>query len=148
MNYAACIINGHRVEASELSSGRFNIGIDGMLAGTAQDLDFAIRKIEEEIRFRHPHDPAPSIPDEFVDRLSGIRDDILAVMRDGQRIDRYLEITCTDDPPCILFLTTQDTTPGRVQFRVDACEGMTEDEEMESADATLAAAREYLLANA
>lgn len=148
MNHAVCILNGHRVEASELSSGRINIGIDGSLVGNVQDLSCAIEEIKESIRLRHPHDPAPSIPDEFLDRLSGIREDILAVMRDGRRIDRYMEITCTDDPPCILFLTTKDTTPGRVQFRVDACEGLTEDEEIESADAILAAAREYLLANA
>lgn len=148
MNHAVCTINGHRVEASELSSGRINIGIDGVLAANVQDLSCAIEEIKESIRLRHPHDPAPSIPDEFLDRLSGIREDILAVMRDGQRIDRYMDITCTDDPPCILFLTTRDTTPGRVQFRVDACEGLTEDEEIESADAILAAARVYLLANA
>jgi hypothetical protein len=148
MNHATCILNGHRVEASQLSSGRINIGIDGSLVANVQDLSCAIAEIKESIRLRHPHDPVPAIPDEFVDRLSGIRDDILSVMRDGRRIDRYLEITCTDDPPCILFLTTQDTTPGRVQFRVDACEGLTEDEESESADAILAEAREYLWINA
>jgi hypothetical protein len=143
MNHAVCNLNGHRVEASGLSSGRINIGIDGSLVGNAQDLSCAMEEIKELIRLRHPHDPVPSIPDEFVDRLSGIRDDILEVMRDGRRIDRYLEITCTDDPPCILFLTTQDTD--RVQFRVDFCDGLTEDEEIESADAILSAAREYLL---
>ena len=146
MNHAVCILNGHRVEASELSSGRINIGIDGVLAANAQDLSCAIEEIKESIRLRHPHDPAPSIPDEFVDLLSGIREDILSVMRDGRRIDRYMEITCTDDPPCILFLTTQDTD--RIQFRVEVCEGLTEDEEIESADAILSAAREYLWVNA
>ena len=146
MNHAVCILNGHRVEASELSNGRINIGIDGDLAGNVQDLSFAIHEIKESIRLRHPHDLAPSIPDEFVDRLSGVREDILAVMRDGRRIDRYMEITCTDDPPCILFLTTQDTD--RIQFRVEVCEGLTEDEEAESADAVLSAAREYLWVNA
>jgi hypothetical protein len=147
MNHAVCNLNGHRVEASELSSGRINIGIDGVLAANVQDLSCAIEEIKESIRLRHPHEPVPAIPDEFVDRLSGIRDDILAVMRDGRRIDRYMEITCTDDPPCILFLTTLNTD-GAVQFRVGACEGLTEDEEIESADAILAEAREYLWTNA
>ena len=146
MNHAVCILNGHRVEASELSSGRINIGIDGALVGNVQDLSFAIHEIKESIRLRHPNDLVDAISDEFIDRLSGIRDDILKVMRDGRRIDRYMEITCTDDPPCILFVTTQDTD--RVQFRVDVCDGLTEDEEIESADAILAAAREYLWVNA
>ncbi|MFZ9890175.1 MAG: hypothetical protein ACO3JL_21970 [Myxococcota bacterium] len=44
------------------------------------------------------------------------REDILAVMQDGTRIDRFLQITCVDDPPCDLLLTTEDAS--RVQFRV------------------------------
>lgn len=74
-----------------------------------------------------------------------LRDDILAVMRDGSRIDRYLEITCVDDPPCEMFLTTQAS--GRVQFEVPASVDATADDEEASADAIIEQARDYLTAN-
>jgi hypothetical protein len=74
-----------------------------------------------------------------------LRDEILSVMRDGSRIDRYLEITCVDDPPCDLFLTTKNTAV--VQFAVPVCDGATEGEE-EAADAVISEAREFLMENA
>jgi hypothetical protein len=75
-----------------------------------------------------------------------LRDEILAVMRDGSRIDRFLEITCVDDPPCNLFLTTKNTAV--VQFAVPVCDGETEGDEEEAADAVISEAREFLMENA
>jgi hypothetical protein len=75
-----------------------------------------------------------------------IKDDILAVMRDGSRIDRFLEITCDDGAARELFLTTEDAT--RVQFRVPASLDATAGDEEAAADAVIKEATDHLSANA
>ena len=75
-----------------------------------------------------------------------IKDDILAVMRDGSRIDRFLEITCDDGAERDLFLTHEDTS--RVQFRVPASIDATAGDEEAAADAIIQDATEFLSANA
>lgn len=70
---------------------------------------------------------------------------VLDVMRDGRRIDRYVEITSDDD----LFLTSKNCDSAHVQFLVPVCQGgLTPDEESENADAIIAEATRYLYENA
>ena len=72
-------------------------------------------------------------------------DDVLAVMRDGARMDRFLEITCADDQKERLFLTAEDG--GRVQFRVPVFPYTQADDEWVAVAHTLIEAMVYLLAN-
>jgi hypothetical protein len=70
---------------------------------------------------------------------------VLEVMRNGSRIDRYVEIAADDD----LFLTSENCDPAHVQFAVPVCEGgLTPDEESENADAIIAEATRYPHENA
>ena len=75
-----------------------------------------------------------------------LREDILAVMRDGCRIDRFLEITCVDDPPCELFLTTENI--GAVQFKVPVSLDGEPEQEEDNVDSIIAEATAYLMENA
>lgn len=74
--------------------------------------------------------------------MSDLRGDVLAVMRDGSRIDRFLEATCADDPPVELFLTTRNTA--HAQYEVPVCMDSTEYEEASSVDAIIQQALTHL----
>ena len=77
-----------------------------------------------------------------------IRDQILEVLRDGRRIDRFLEIVCDGSRPSDLFLTTENTDRDSAQFRVPALRDTTAEQEEAEADAVIEAALEFLMQNA
>lgn len=68
-----------------------------------------------------------------------IRDQILSVIRDGNRIDRFIE-AATDGT---LFVTTENTA--EQQIKIGCGFDTTESEEEEWADALIAQAEEELL---
>ena len=77
-----------------------------------------------------------------------IRDQILEVLRDGSRSDRFLEIVCDGSVPADLFLTTENTDRDGAQFRVPALLDTTAEQEEAEADAVIEAALEFLMQNA
>jgi len=64
------MIDGHRVQVAQLPNGRFNLGIDGWLIGTADDVRSAVAEIRESLRMMNPFREAPNIQARFVARLS------------------------------------------------------------------------------
>ena len=82
---------------------------------------------------------------EYVDAAAKtIRDQILEVLRDGRRIDRFLEIVCDGRMPSDLFLTTENTDRDGAQFRVPALLDTTPEQEEAEADAVIDAAIAFL----
>jgi len=71
-NTARCTINGHRVEVARLSNGRFNLGVDGSLIGTADTADEAAGVIAETLRQKTWAFDAPAIPNSFRETLAGL----------------------------------------------------------------------------
>jgi hypothetical protein len=72
MNHATCKIHGHRVEAARLSNGRYNLGVDGRLVGTADTADEAVDAIAEAIRQKTWAADAPAVPQSFRETLAGL----------------------------------------------------------------------------
>lgn len=73
-----------------------------------------------------------------------IRDEVIEVLRDGSRDDRFLEIVCDGSMPSDLFLTTQNTAVDDAQFRVPALLDTTPEQEEAEADAVIDAAIAFL----
>jgi hypothetical protein len=72
--------------------------------------------------------------------MKNLRDEVLSVLRDGSRIDRYLEFDGEK-----LYLTCKDVTPGVRQYYVPCADGTAESDEEEWADELLLNATSQLI---